>query len=283
MIDLNKLHPIKIDDLIRIGNKYDGGYIISKKMIEYTKILLSFGIRDDFTFEEEFFYKKNIKIYSYDYSTLKLININYITLIYRFFRSCLGIIYHFIRLNPMRSKIHFNKIAFKTNFYNFFNTKRGKYFIPKFIGNNDDQIYITVDTIFNNLNVSELRYGGINDLSIFIKMDIEGDEYNILNNFKPYYNKINGLVIEFHNIDKNDIKFNEILNELLQIFYIAHIHGCNYSRFIENMNISSAIELTFINKKICNEEIILSRKQYPIKNLDSPCNPYKKDILIKFK
>jgi hypothetical protein len=68
MFDFYKCHPIKLDNLVRVGNVHDGGYILSKRQIEKTDILLSFGVNDDWIFEKEFTKIKDVKIYAYDYS-----------------------------------------------------------------------------------------------------------------------------------------------------------------------------------------------------------------------
>ena len=48
------LIPYDENDLIRVGNKNDGGYIISKKSLEKDHFLLSFGMSNEWSFEEEF-------------------------------------------------------------------------------------------------------------------------------------------------------------------------------------------------------------------------------------
>ena len=56
----NFLRPIKTKGLIRLGGKEDGGYIISKKALEDCDFLLSFGMSNDWSFEQEFL-KHNFK------------------------------------------------------------------------------------------------------------------------------------------------------------------------------------------------------------------------------
>ena len=49
--------------LIRLGNLYDGGYVISEKALSETDTLLGFGLNDDWSFEESFRkYNKNTQI-----------------------------------------------------------------------------------------------------------------------------------------------------------------------------------------------------------------------------
>ena len=47
------LRPIKVNDLIRIGNKFDGGYVITKSIFKKTKQLVTFGLFDEFSFEQD--------------------------------------------------------------------------------------------------------------------------------------------------------------------------------------------------------------------------------------
>ena len=54
--------PDALFDLLRVGKNNDGGYLICKKSLEESKFLLSFGISDDFSFEENFKKINNIKI-----------------------------------------------------------------------------------------------------------------------------------------------------------------------------------------------------------------------------
>ena len=119
-------------------------------------------------------------------------------------------------------------------------------------------------------------------LSVFVKMDIEGSEYDTLPQFVPYLDNVNGMVIEFHNIDKYEKQFLKILDDFENKFYIAHVHGCNFAGLIENTNIPKTLEITFLNKKLVEEKKELSRKKYPIKGLDFPDNVYRKDYVLHF-
>lgn len=47
------LIPQKKYDLIRIGKDNDGGYLVDKESFLKTEEIVSFGINDDWSFEEE--------------------------------------------------------------------------------------------------------------------------------------------------------------------------------------------------------------------------------------
>jgi hypothetical protein len=272
MFDFSKCHPIELDDLVRVGNDFDGGYILSKRMIDKTKIVLSFGVRDDFTFEEDFSQMANVKIYSYDYSTTLLPFVSKST-----FEICVAILTEGLLKFKRSVVLNYLRILRKSKkFYQFYKNKKGKYFVPKFIERYDDEKNTCFETIFKEL-------GEVEDLSVFLKMDIEGGEYVCLSpHLMPYFDKINGMAIEFHNLEINAIKCEELLNIFSSKFYVAHTHGCNFSELICKTNIPSVLEMTFINKIIAPEDIKLSEKEYPIKGLDSPCKKTVEDYILKF-
>ena len=53
-------------NLVRCGRDNDGGYLVSKKTIEETGTLISFGILDDCSFEIQFKKIKPVRIHCYD-------------------------------------------------------------------------------------------------------------------------------------------------------------------------------------------------------------------------
>ena len=65
---LKPLH-VKKSNLIRIGPKTDGGYIVDKRILGNNKILVSCGLNDDWNFEKDFI-KKNgdVSIIAFDHT-----------------------------------------------------------------------------------------------------------------------------------------------------------------------------------------------------------------------
>ena len=57
-----KPHDVKLSNLIRIGPKTDGGYVLDKRIINKTKILITCGLNDDWEFEKSFLQKNLSKI-----------------------------------------------------------------------------------------------------------------------------------------------------------------------------------------------------------------------------
>ena len=54
--------------LVRLGRPNDGGYSIPEKSLKDAKILFSFGLDDDWSFEEHFKKKTGAKVICYDLS-----------------------------------------------------------------------------------------------------------------------------------------------------------------------------------------------------------------------
>ena len=84
---LKYILPYKTKDLVRLGNKSDSGYVISRKALRKVNFLISFGMSNNWTFEENFLKlsSKN-KIHIYDHTVgYKFFLINFIRSIKRMF------------------------------------------------------------------------------------------------------------------------------------------------------------------------------------------------------
>jgi hypothetical protein len=262
MYSLKEIRPVQIDDLVRIGRDKDGGYILSQSQVDKTKLMLSFGVCDDWSFEKDFLrHKENVALYAYDYS----VSANF------FLKSFLrGILLCKFRQIPLR-------LIKLLSFLHFFSPKKNRTFIKKFVGKRDDERFISVPTIFKTHVPTSIE-----DLGVFVKMDIEGSEYRVLNAFKPFFSFINGFVIEFHDMDIQEHNFNEIIREMSVNFYIAHVHANNCGGCIDETSLPMILEITFINKKLLANVPSASLRSYPVVGLDFPNNVKLPDIPLVF-
>jgi hypothetical protein len=284
MYKLEQIKPIQLDDLVRCGNKYDGGYVLSQRQIDKTNILLSFGINADWTFEYDFAKRNPLaRIYAYDYSTPNALS-----------KGFFDIKHGTVLKNAKHPFILFSKLYNRLRmfvwrkfhpFNSFFNPDKGHYFYEKFVGTENNKEYCSVDEIFKN-HIHDFDWGGgrgVDKMDFLVKIDIEGGEYPILPLFKPYMHLANGFIIEFHWLAKYYKEYNEAISMLLDYFYVAHAHITNSGTYmIPGTSLPNTLELTFISKNLFTIPPLLTNRKYPLKNLDYPNIPYVPDVPLNF-
>lgn len=236
----NILKPKFQAEMIRVGGDSDGAYLVGINSIIQAKNLISYGIHDDQRFEKNFHTLNkscNLSLYDdvLDFSFLVIKLLKQLVKFFLFKKNYLG-----------RSI---------KNIFSYFFFCRGIYNKKKIKGSD----------VLSNEKLSE----------IFFKIDIEGSEYELLNNLIIIQDKIVGLVIEFHDLDKNIQKvINFIKNFKLDLI---HIHPNNFGVLDKNLD-PTVIELTFEK----NSNIISLNYIHPNK-LDINNNLKNEEIFLKFK
>ena len=254
-----KPYFVKIEELVRLGSIDDGGYVLPVKDIKSSDVLISLGISDNWDFEKDFSKISNSKVIAYDYSIDK-----------NFWISKLKKdLIKFIKLKIFKPKKIYKMFQF-IDFIFFFKVNNKNLFFL-------DRIGISR----NCVNINEIIAKHIKkDEKIFFKIDIEGSEYEILDQIISAKDKIQGIVIEFHDVTKNLDNIKNFLNKINDNLNLVHIHANNYS-VKEANNFPEAIELTISNINLENYNFDRSR-EYPIKNLDFPNSKRSPDIKINF-
>jgi hypothetical protein len=258
----NFLRPKQTENLARFGVKKDGGYIVDMTAINRVNHLISFGMADEYSFENDFLKNnKNNTLQIYDFSVNHKY---YLIILFKVLRRFLTFRKSFEQL------ILVSKNYFK--FLKFVNNKRVKFYPKKItnIVNKDNEVNLEI--IFNNLE-SLIK-------SVGLKIDIEGDEYKIVDDITKNSSRINFLIIEFHWIERNIETFINNVKKINKFFDIIHLHGNNHGKIADN-GLPDCLEITFVNKSN-NLNYINYPKNLPIENLDYPNNPFEKDININF-
>ncbi|MBL81000.1 MAG: hypothetical protein CMM80_00355 [Rhodospirillaceae bacterium] len=240
------LKPKFCDDIIRLGRKNDGGYLVSKSDVIASDKLLSFGIYDDWSFEVDFANINDVPIMAFDASSgLKL-------LLKKARRRLASF--------KLLKALFFLGRAF--SFTTFFSDKR--IFISKFVGLDLPPIHISMEKVFEDFASKK----------IFLKMDIEGSEYRCLEAIIQNQEKICGLAIEFHDVDLHLDKINYFIKKLN--LTLIHVHANNSSP-VTSFGVPLVLELTFSqNCASSPRETTLPHK------LDAPNDPRKPEILLSF-
>ena len=250
---------LKKDELIRLGSTFDGGYVLPINDIKNSDVLISFGISDNWDFEKDFSKMSNAKILAYDYS----IDSNF--WISKFKKDLIK----FLKLKIFKPKKIYKMIQY-IDFLLFFRFNKKNQFFLKKIGN-------TIECVTIQKIVSE--HINEND-KIFLKIDIEGSEYEILDEIVSIKHKIQGLIIEFHHVSKNLDIIENFLKKIKYNLHLVHIHANNFS-VKEANQFPDVLELSFSSIDINNLDLD-NEREYPIKNLDFPNSKRSLDIKFDF-
>jgi hypothetical protein len=208
------LRPNGLFKLERIGSDNDGGYLVDPESIIKSDALLSFGIAKNWSFEEDFLERNNIVIHAYDFSVDKIFWLKHF-------------VKRFLAILILKFSAPFKAIKLYFSFKKFFSSKA--VFFQEKIG-------------INHPNTSFSKaLNRIKKSNVFLKIDIEGSEYEILDEILKSSDKLTGLVIEFHDIQNN---FHHLENFIKSInLELIHFHP-NNNRRDENDD-PKVIELTF--------------------------------------
>ena len=273
----NFLKPIEFKNLIRLGNKYDGGYILSEDLIKNSDGLISLGYGYDPSFEYDYIKitKKKVFIYDYTCNVYHLIKLflKYLKRFLTFRKKFEDVSYHF---NNLKNHIIFN------------NNKLINYEKKKIVSKTppDPNVFISshsageIPLIKNEISLDKI-FEKIDFKKAIFKCDIEGSEYFIIDDMMKYRDRIDMIIMEFHWLDKNLKKFSENVKKILKHFSTIHIHANNNKGLVENINLPVVPEITFVNNKFINDKKYLLN--YPIQGLDNPNNPLAEDLFFHFK
>jgi hypothetical protein len=215
------LQPFRCDDLIRLGSNDDGGYLVNQYDILKTNTLISFGIGEDWSFENNFVEHNNCKVYGYD-GTIE---------------------------TPEDYSLN------------------NKEFINKNVGRRTTDKQLSVSSILESKE------------DVFLKCDIEGSEYEILEDLIKHSHIFTGMVIEFHdtNLDKN---LDNIVNFIAKIgLRLVHVHINNWYYLITPYGIiPTTLEITFSSSNNLVYDTLLSLPH----RLDMPNNPLNDQIEVNY-
>ena len=255
MLELKDFQPFNYDNLARRGSTNDGGYLLPADIS--AQFLISLGLGDDWKFELDLIKHKQVsKFIVFDHSVTLLNLLRILTNKKRKFKA---FIYRAIVL-----------IRYFRDF-TFLRKPHVKKKITKY-GSIENSREIDLKEIFKEFVVDPKS-------TIILKIDIEGSEFDIIEQVLEFSSQTLILIIEFHEILKQKDKFKTSLELLKLKFSLIHTHVNNYGE-IDEFSIPNVCEFTFINHSIYRENGKVSR--LPRIGLDSPSTPGRPDQEIIF-
>ena len=128
--------------------------------------------------------------------------------------------------------------------------------------------------------INEVAFSSIlTKTNSFLKCDIEGGEYDILDDIIKNSKLLKGMVIEFHNVS-NQEHFNDLLNFIGKVHLkLIHIHVNNYFYYITDTGcVPDVVELSFS----ASDNVIYDKNIQLPHALDMPNCPDREEFKILF-
>ena len=218
------LRPSQPDQLERIGSFKDGGYLIDPRDIARADGLISLGIDRDWSFERQFRRRNPVPVHAYDGCT----DTGY--LLSDFARG----------LRDLNWRWAVRSILRTMDYWWFFSGPSVRHY-RRFVGTDQFAYEKTAATTIPLQQV----FDGIRDagsLKPFVKIDIEGAEYLMLDELIERGHDTAGLAIEFHDCDTRMTEIGAFVERYS--LPLVHVHANPYGG-IGDGGIPRALELTF--------------------------------------
>ncbi len=252
---------LKLNDLVRIGRDYDGGYVISESLMKRSSFLLSFGINDDWSFEKDFCRTSNAGCYGFDFSVSKDGFLKKAIQEIRFFG---GDILKRRKIDWSRWTLAGHNFSLYRDFGAFFNETKN-YFFAYGIDRSTHGVFKKLDDILQE-HIDQAE-------NIFLKIDIEGYEYAVLDDVLKNKGKFHALAMEIHGIHDDRNGFDNFFERLLQDYYVYHVHANNYGKMEKKNGFPNVIEISCIRADlVAQPEFYPDLSHLPLKGIDFPNN-----------
>lgn len=202
------LAPTCVHNNIRIGSDADGGYEIDSEAMMQADFLLSYGLSEDWRFEKQFLQHNKVKLNVYDHTVTKF----------------------WLVQNALRNTVKFliGKYRFKNlvlslwaiaTYDLFFRNENKVHYLEKIVGEKAAPNEISLLETFQRIPYEK----------VFLKIDIEGSEFRILEQILSVQHRIIALAIEFHDLDLFEANFLAFVTEMQRNFQLNSININNFA------------------------------------------------------
>lgn len=276
-ISLSRYRPLAVQRK-RLGPRRDGGYIVPVDGISGSYVLLSLGVDYDVSFDWAFV-KANPRV--------GILAVDGKISVTNFAKRILGSLSAAVRdfvihrdarrgLKQVRSML--SVLGGGMLILALFGRKEHSLVLAN-VGRADDVGVLSLQTLLHE-HVPPGVASPTPDL--FLKMDVEGAEYEVTSEIVRSENRFRGMVIEWHDLHLRWSDFQSCMESLLEYFAVCHVHGNNNRNLIPGTCVPSVLEVSFISRRLVSEDVDYSAESFPVAGLDYPNNPSYPDIPISF-
>lgn len=255
--EVSFLVPSIVPDLIRVGRWEDGGYIVPYSAVQSAQALISCGINRDWSFEQNFSaINPSAVIHGYDDSiSLEMFR--------RQFQA--GLLKAVTGRLPRAAA---GDLLWRwRDFHAFFGSK-ARHYQEKIVRKEEGQAEATLDKAFSRIDA---------DRRVFLKVDIEGREYEIIDAVLEHANRMTAVAMEFHKTGLRRAEFCKSVRDLQREFEIVHLHGNNCGPRAPD-GLPEYLEITFVPR---TGAVLAKRTELPIP-IDRPNDFHRADYPLRF-
>jgi len=249
--------PRRLPDLVRVGNEHDGGYVLPARSIAATDVVISLGICDDWSFEEDLCRRNpKARVIGYDPTItrnfwLKRVVSHVGAAVFRLEMRRLGRIFDWFR------------------YKSFFDGTRAEHRSIR-IGY-DGEGSASIDKVLRS----------VPEGNVLLKVDIEGSEYRVLDQIVANARRLSCLVIEFHDVDIMRDRITSFLRSIEHDLIVCHIHANNCAG-VDDRGDPIAVEITLVSKALVGTGEAVEFASLPAESLDRPNDLSRPEIVLTF-
>ncbi len=258
---LGFLAPVRVDPLIRVGSGGDGGYVLPQKVLDCSDFLVSLGVNDDWSFDRDFAARARLKgLHAYDHTVSR-------GGFRRRFWRCL-----FKSLTGRRRWADVAQDWALWQDYKRFFSGPHRHFrqrVHHWAQHSND---VSLATILSRVESDR----------IFVKIDIEGGEYGLIDTLLEQNHRITGLAMEWHFADVMRLSFNDAIQRLQRDYVLVHLHGNNHGTRASD-GLPESLEISFLHRSLVDASSMQRRLELPLAGLDATNRAGAEDYPLRFR
>ena len=267
-LSVAQLRPIDYVGVIRLGREGDGGYVVPAPLVDRATLLLSIGMKQDWSFERAFVTRNR---------RARAITVDPGVGPGLFARqagaSAITLARHATRVFHRSMRGERARLRTSIDYFVFFSGRHRH--VRKRLATTERDGDTTIPALLQ-------LAGAASPHAAFLKMDIEGAEYDVVPQVAEAHAVFAALVLEFHTTSKKAERFAESLELLGPHFAIVHAHANNYAGIDPASGVPEAVEITFAHRALLSGSEPPSPHTYPRPGLDHPNSASRPDHALRF-
>ena len=216
------LRPAHTDTLVRLGRDHDGGYLVDERCVRAADFVLSFGVNDDWSFESDFRERNPVPVVAFDGSVGPKQYLKHLVM-------------SVTRIDKPATFLHWARVL--RDYGRFFkdDVRHVRRHVGVADGDRGGDGFACVARIVDEFVPAQAR-------ALFVKVDIEGWEYRILDDLVAISDRVCGMAVEFHDVDLHLDRIAAFVERLP--LRLCHVH-CNNHAPVAAGSRPLVIEATF--------------------------------------